>query len=92
MRDEGRDENQTRVNEALDDLARRLHEARRRSEMSQEAVALSAGIAVETYRRLEAPGDGDARYNPTVGTILRVMTVLDLDGTKWAGMFDPPPH
>lgn len=48
--------------------------------MTQEQVALAAGISVHTYSSLErgqSPTGGVA--NPTIDTILRVLTVLEVE-------------
>lgn len=67
---------QRRYAKAVRALSARLRAARVAQQLSQEHVAEAAGIAVQTYRRLERGRPG--QMNPTVDTVLRVMCVLDL--------------
>lgn len=61
-------------------LAASLRQLRSARGISQEKVALDAGISVRTYSYLErglSPAGSDA--NPTLETILRVLTALEVD-------------
>nr|WP_091738236.1 helix-turn-helix transcriptional regulator [Microbacterium azadirachtae] len=56
------------------DFGQRLRELRYRRGLSQEAVALRAGLAVFTYARIERGKSA----NPTLQTSLRIIEVLNL--------------
>lgn len=56
------------------ELGRLLREVRLRRGLSQEAVALRAGLAVFTYARIERGRSA----NPTLRTSLRILEVLDI--------------
>lgn len=73
-------EHRQRKLKASDELARIIRSARLARGMSQEQVALDAGIALYTYSCLERgiATSGDAA-NPTLDTVLRVFGALDLD-------------
>lgn len=69
-----------KLGDAAQALALGLRWTRTQKGLSQEQVAFSAGIAVQTYSCLErgrSPAGGDA--NPTLDTILRILAALDLD-------------
>lgn len=69
----------TRRKAAVERLGRRLLEARIALQLSQEEVAARAGITVATYGSLERGWTPrGAIANPTLDTLLRVMTVLPL--------------
>jgi len=55
-----------------------LRRARDRRGLSQEAVALAAGLAVTTYARIERSATADRLANPTLGTFVRLAIALDV--------------
>lgn len=55
-----------------------LYKVRTSRGLSQEGLALRAGIAVPTYGRLERTGQGQGGTHVTLDTFLRVIEALEL--------------
>jgi transcriptional regulator with XRE-family HTH domain len=61
----------------------RLRLARARNGLSQEQVAFDAGIAVQTYSKLERGEATSGGYaNPTIATLLRILEALSMEPTE----------
>ena len=60
-------------------FGRWLREVRGERGMSQEGVALAAGVAVDTYCRIERSISAGRWANPTLETTLRVILALNVD-------------
>lgn len=66
--------------EAAKSVGRTLASAREARGLSQESVALSAGIAVVTLSNLErGVSSSGMPSNPTLATMLRLFEVLDIE-------------
>ncbi|MBO9626650.1 MAG: helix-turn-helix transcriptional regulator [Microbacterium sp.] len=62
-----------------------LYRVRTSRGLSQEGLALRAGIAVPTYGRLERTGKGGGVSHVTLETLLRVLDALELTPQEiWA--------
>lgn len=67
------------VYEAARSIGRTLATAREAQGLSQEAVALRAGIAVVTLSNLErGVSSAGTHSNPTLDTLIRLFDVLDI--------------
>jgi transcriptional regulator with XRE-family HTH domain len=55
-------------------FARRLKEVRKMKKLSQEELALRAGLTLSQIARIET-----ARINPTLSTIFRIARTLDIE-------------
>jgi transcriptional regulator with XRE-family HTH domain len=75
---------------SLLDLGEILHRARMTEGVSQEHVAIEAGLSAFTYNTLERGfSSGGVLANPTLDTILRVHYVLPLSGPLIIGAGNP---
>jgi DNA-binding XRE family transcriptional regulator len=69
-----------------------LRRIRQERGLSQEAVALSAGIAVTTYSRIERTLNAQRPVTPTLSTFVRVVVALEITAEELADLVTASNH
>ena len=80
-----------RVDDAVVSIGAWLRRVRHERGMSQEQVALAAGVAVTTYARIERSVTASQPTNTTIGTFVRLAVALEVTPMELAELVATSP-